>query len=279
MISSLGWYYKQMKLTTASGKPLNPIGIGTWGIVGTWEKTTEHEAEGIEGLRYSVQKGQNHIDSGQIYGGGYTDEFIGKAIKGLERKDLFIGDKVWETNVATGKVQEAASEMLKKLGTDYIDLLYIHKPWDDFPWREAIPQIDELIDRGVVRQFGVSNFNLEQLQEAMKLSKHPVAANQLYYNLLHKQEVDDAMQAFCKEHDIQIIAYRPLEQGKVLENETVKQIAAAHSATPSQVALAWLVAKGTLTVPMAIDETFIDQNLRSLELQLTPEDMAKLDTL
>lgn len=268
-----------MKLKTRSGKLLHPIGIGTWGFGGTWEPVYGHEDEAIAVIRYSISKGQNHIDSAQIYGGGHTDEVIGQALKGLNRKDLFVTDKIWETNVATGKVRPAVEVMLKKLGTDYLDALYIHKPWTDFPWREAVPQIDKLIDEGVVRYFGVSNFNVPQMEETISLSKHPIVFNQLYFNVLHKQDVTKKTQEFCKSNGIQIIAYKPLEQGAVLENATVQAIAKKHKASPSQIALAWLIARQAFPIPQAKEELFIDQNLAAVDIKLLPEDLAQLDRL
>lgn len=268
-----------MKLKTHSGNALHSIGIGTWGFGGSWEAEYGKEEEYAEAIRYSISKGQNHIDSGQIYGAGHTDEVIGQAIAGLAREDLYIGDKVWETHVAKGRVRTAVELMLKKLGTDYIDLLYIHKPWEDFPWREAVPQINELIDEGVVRQFGVSNFNLVQMQEAMKLSKHPVAANELYFNLLHKQEVTDEMKVFCKTNGIQIIAYRPLERGQVLENKVVQKVASSAGATAAQVALAWLLHQGAMVIPQATDKELIDQNIAATKLKLSPTEIEQLDKL
>lgn len=268
-----------MRLKTLSGKSVHPIGIGTWGFGGTWETVLGNEESDAKAIRYSIKAGQNHIDSGQIYGAGHTDDIIGQAIVGLKRRDLYIGDKVWETNVSKGKVRPAVNAMLKKLGTDYIDLLYIHKPWEDFPWREAIPQINELIDEGIVRQFGVSNFDLAQMQEAMKLSKHPVVANQLHFNLLYKQEVDKPMKAFCKKNSIQIIAYRPLERGEVLQNETVQEIARKNGSTPAQVALAWLLHQGVLTVPQAADKKLIDKNVASVDIKLSSATIKQLDEL
>lgn len=264
-------------LKTLSGKAIFPIGIGTWGIGGGWEPEYGHEAEGAAGIRYSISRGQNHIDCGEIYGKGHTEEVIGQAVKGLKREDLFIGDKLWETSVGNGQVRPAVKRMLKKLGTDYLDLLYIHKPWQDWPWREAIPQISDLIDEGVVRGFGASNFNVAKLKETTALSKHPILVNQLHYNILNKQEASDQMQQFCKANQIQIIAYKPLERGTVIEHETVKQIAKAHKATASQIALAWLIHHKAWPIPMATEKVYVDQNIAAAQIQLTAAEIKLLN--
>ncbi len=278
-------------MKTKSNKAVHPIGIGTWGI-SSFNNTANadskyrgvepvygNEEEEIEAIRYSITQGQNHIDCAEMYGGFYTDEVVGRAIAGLNRTDLFVADKLWKTSVSTGTVRGTVEKMLKKLGTDYLDLLYIHAPWEDAPWEEAIPQIDELIDEGIVRGFAVSNFTVEQMQRAMELSRHTLVANQVHYNALYKDEADETFVKFCQENDIAIVAYRPVERQEVLHNETIQQIAKSNDATSAQVAISWLLAKGALPIPKATKKEHIDENLEALNLQLTTEEIEQLDRL
>lgn len=278
-------------MQTKSGKPLFPIGIGTWNISSRFNpndptakyKGTEtvkgnEEAE-VEALRYSISKGQNHIDCAELYGAFYTDEVVGRALLGQKREDLYIGDKLWRTSVGAGLVRSTVEEMLKKLGTDYLDLLYIHAPWAGVPWQEAVPQIDELIDEGVVRDFGVSNFTVADMQQALSLAKHPIAANQMNYNVLHKTEVDETFRNFCRQHKIQIVAYQPIKRQEVLANETIQKIAIAHGATPAQVALAWLLTQDMLAIPKATQKAHIDENVEAVHVTLSQSDIAELDAL
>lgn len=278
-----------IRLKTESGKTIHPIGIGTWNIaskknpdnadsqyVGVEPVHGNEDAE-IEAIRYSISKGQNHIDCAELYGGFYTDEVVGRAIAGLPRQDLYIADKLWKTSLAPGKVRPIVGQMLQKLGTDYIDLLYIH---NSFPgWQEAVPQIDGLIDEGIVKQFGVSNFTIEQMREAIKLAKHPLAANQMNFNVLYKDEVGHEFRDFCKHNNVQIVAYQPLKRQEVLGNEIIQQIAEAHNAMPSQVALAWLLQIGALPIPKATHKEHIDDNLKAVELTLTDDEMKTLENL
>jgi diketogulonate reductase-like aldo/keto reductase len=278
-------------MKTKSGKSLYPIGIGTWNISSRMnydnidstyrgvEPVYGNEEQEIEALRYSILKGQNHIDAAEMYGGFYTDEVIGRAISGLKREDLFIADKLWKTSVRKGKVRATVEKMLNKLGTIYIDLLYIHAPWEGVAWQEAVAQIDELIDEGVVRYLGVSNFTMSQMQEVMALAKHPLAANQMNFNVLHKQEVSADFLEFCNKHDIRVVAYQPIKRQEVLADETVESIAKAHDATPAQVALAWLLQVGTLPIPKAVTKAHIDENLGSANVELTTEEMEQLEAI
>jgi len=276
-----------MNLKTLSGKEVFPIGIGTWGIGGTFEadptakykgarpRYGNEEAE-IEAIRYSISKGQNHIDCAELYGGFYTDEVVGRAIAGLPREDLYVADKLWKTSVGPGLVRPTVEKMLEKLDTNYLDMLYIHAPWDGVAWRGAISQIDELIDEGMVRQFGVSNFSVEQMRETMELAKYPIAANQMNYNVLYKDEVTPEFREFCAGNDIRIVAYQPVKRNEVMDNEVVTRIATAHGATAAQVALAWLVRMGALPIPKAVDKAHIDENVAAVDLKLSLDEMGKL---
>lgn len=277
-------------MQTKSGKATFPIGIGTWLIAGSYNLNPAekyrgaapvkgHEEAEIEALRYSLQKGQNHIDCAELYGAFYTDEVVGRALKGQDREDLFIADKLWKTSVGKGLVRLTVEKMLQKLGTDYLDLLYIHAPWDEAPWEEAIPQIDELIDEGIVRGFGVSNFTIEHMKKAQNASKHPIIANQMHYNVLHKDEVTDEFRDFCRTNNIQIVAYQPVKRKEVLDNPLIQEIAKKHGATPAQVALAWLLAKDTLPIPKATQKAHIDENVDAVHLKLTDEETAQLDQI
>lgn len=230
----------------------------------------------IEALQYSLSLGQNHLDCAQLYGRFYTDEVVGRAIAGMRRDDLYIADKIWKTDLGTGLVRPVFDEMLRKLGTDYIDLLYIHNSFADAPWREAIPQINDLIDEGVVRAFAVSNFTVEELEETNKLSRYPISAVQQNFNVIYQEEANSEYREYCKENDIALIAYQPLKRKEVLESEEIQRIAKKHDATPAQIALAWLVRVGAYPIPKAIQKEHIKENLASTKINLDEEDMKVL---
>lgn len=277
-------------MQTKSGKDLHPIGIGTWLIAGSFAFDSTHvyngaepkkgnEQQEIEAIRYSLAKGQNHIDCAEMYGGFYTDEVVGRAIAHSKREDLYISDKLWKTSVGKGLVRPTVERMLNKLGTDYLDMLYIHAPWFDAPWPEAIPQIDELIDEGIVRHFGVSNFRLDKMELAQSLANHPITANQMNYNVLHKNEVSEEFIRYCQDNSIQIIAYQPLKRQEILSNKAIQDIAIKHTVSPAQIALTWLLTKNILPIPKAVNKQHIDENVAAIDIQLTEEDIADLDNI
>ena len=267
-----------------------PIGIGTWNIGGTFtpnpgakykgaEPNYSNETAEIEAVRYSLTKGQNHIDCAELYGAFHTDEVIGKAIAGLKRDDLYIADKLWKTSVGKGLVRPTVEQMLKKLGTEYLDMLYIHAPWDEVNWQEAIPQIDELIDEGIIRDFGISNFTIPDMEQTRKVARHPITANQMNYNVLYKDEVNQEFRDYCKKNAIQVVAYQPVKRQEVLENEVIKTIAKDHGATAAQVALAWLLAQDALPIPKAVSKSHIDENTEAIRLHLSANELDMLNNI
>ena len=209
---------------------LHPIGIGTWDIgskrnpeTGSVDPIKGSEDKEIEAIRYCLSKGQNHIDTAELYGSGYTDEIVGRAIAGRKRED-------------------------------------------DAPWEEAPPQINRLIDEGLVLNFGVSNFKISDMKKAMKVSEHPIVANQLHFNILYKQDATKAVREFCNSHDIQIVAYKPIARGNVYSDDKVVELARRLGGTAAQVSLAWLIQQGALPIPKATSKSHIDENLGAMDI-------------
>ncbi len=265
-------------LRTKSGKQLHPIGIGTWGYGGYPLFSPGTQAE-VKAIRYAISLEQNHIDTAEMYANGGAELVVGRAIKSVNREEIFIASKLWKNHVAIGTVRPAVEAMLRHLETDYLDMLYIHAPWFDAPWQEAIPQIGGLIDEGVVRYFGLSNFNAACLQEVMKLTKYPIAANQMHYSCAHQQEVTLQLRELCAKNHIAIVAYMPLEKGYILNNQLIVQMSEKYSATPAQIALAWLRSQNALPIPKSIQKFHIDSNAAAEQLQLLPEDALRISNL
>lgn len=261
-------------LRTKSGRLLHPIGVGTWGY-GEFPLFSPGTQAEVEAIQYAISLGQNHIDTAEMYANGGAERIVGLAIESASREDIFIASKLWKNHVVHGSVRPAVEAMLKRLGTDYLDILYIHAPWFDAPWQEAVPQINQLIDEGKVRYFGVSNFNSTHLQETLNHTKHPIAADQLHYSFTHQQEVTLGLRSICSAHNISIVAYMPLEKGEVLNGSLVEQRARMHNATPVQFALAWLLAQDVLPIPKALQKAHIDQNAKLQSIQLLQEDILR----
>jgi len=227
----------------------------------------------VAAVEYALSLGQNHIDTAEMYANGRAERVVGEAIKSVERDDIFIATKLWKNHVANDAVRPAVEAMLERLGASYIDLLYIHAPWFDAPWQEAIPQICQLIDEGVVRYIGVSNFNAVRLQEALDLSTYPIAANQMHYSFGHRSEVTPELKELCAANNVTIVAYSPLERGDLTSNRELLALADKYHAPSNQVALAWLLSQGTLPIPKAQQPSHIEENAKATDVRLDPEDI------
>jgi diketogulonate reductase-like aldo/keto reductase len=269
---------------------VHPLGIGTWLVGGDFyveSKTTYalygDEQKYIKGIRYSIEKGQNHIDTAQMYGAGHTEEVVGQAIQGQTRENLFIASKVWRSHATQLAVPHAIQEMLHRLQTTYLDLTYIHAPFPEVPMAEYIRGLNDAVNQGLTKYIGVSNFSLDQLKQAVELSKYPITAVQNHYNLLHKSELPAEMQAYCRENHIAMVAYRPVGRKMLADectNTVLLDMAKKYQKTPAQIALNWLVAKEDFfAIPKAIEQKHIDENIASLAFEISSEDLETLNNL
>ncbi len=270
------------------GVPVHPLGIGTWGMGG--DRLDEHtvyadydndQAE-VDAIRYCLSRGQNHIDTAQLYGAGHTEEIVGQAIRGQDRSRLFLASKVWKTHAARrSAVVKAVVGMLRRLGTDYLDLLYTHAPYEAIPLEVTVAGLNDALEAGLTRAIGVSNFDLDQLRRAAASSRNSIAAAQLHYNLLERGKVTGELLAYCREEGIAVVAYRPVERRLLAdraEEPAVLQVASRLGCTPAQVALAWLIdQEGVIPIPKASRREHIDENLGALRVRLGPEERSALE--
>ena len=272
-----------------NGKEIHPIGVGTWAMGGSrFEDGTafadyDHDDQCIDAIRYSISRGQNHIDTAQIYGVGHAEEIVGRAIKGLKRENLVIASKVNKSHALRSAVPKAAEGMLSRLGIDRLDLLYVHGPWNVLPMKEYIAGVNDALEAGLTDAIGVSNFNAEQLKEALSLTRNPLVANQVHYNLLDRGHVTQDLIDLCLKENILIVAYRPLERKLLADqcaNTSILRLADKYKRPVSQIAINWLLAqKNVVVIPKAAMREHIDENLASLEFTLDPGDIEILDSL
>lgn len=266
---------------------INKIGIGTWLMGGGWDKENtltysdyNHDDESIKAIRYSLEKGQNHIDTAQMYGAGHCEEIVGKAIKGYPREKVFVATKIWKANSQRKAVVLSLEDSLRKLQLDYVDLIYIHSSKNPYPMEEYMAGLNDAVDKGIAKGLAVSNFNMEELKKAQKLSKHPILANQMLYNILERSDVTNEMLEYCKNNNILLVAYRPVERKLLADqctNEIVLNLATKYNKTSAQIALNWLCSKpNVVAIPKASKPEHIDENLASLDFELSIEDIELL---
>ena len=259
------------------------IGQGFGGINDGSQKYHSTEKDYIECLNVGVENGLTFIDTAEAYAEGYSEELIGKAVCG-KRSEVQIATKFSPENNSFKNVILAAERSLKRLNTDYIDLYQIHWPNPRIPIGETLSAMEILIGQGKILNIGVSNFSILQLQGAMSsLTKGKIVSNQVEYNLFDRFN-ESHLFPFCKKNNIKIIAYSPLDKGRITNNDVrlklLDNLANKYSKSKEQVALNWITTSHNLiAIPTSRNPSHIIQNSQSLDFKLLPDDAAKIDAV
>lgn len=256
--------------TLPSGAKIPAFGLGTWRM----GEDARRRKDELAALRHGLDKGIRLIDTAEMYGD--AEGIVGEAIA-ERRGDLFIVSKVLPENASRKGTVAACERSLKKLKTDRIDLYLLH--WrGDVPLEETIGAFTRLVEAGKIGDWGVSNFDISDMGELWKMPEgNGVAVNQVLYNL-SRRGIEFDLMPWCRKHKVPVMAYSPIEQGRLLGHAALHEIAQRHGATPAQVALAWLMRHDdVIVIPKAGTPAHIDENLASLDLILTHDDFTALD--
>ncbi|MCR4276196.1 MAG: aldo/keto reductase [Candidatus Parcubacteria bacterium] len=253
------------------------LGMGTWGMGGTWERNPDNIDVSIEALRFGLSLGLKIIDVAELYGGGLSEEIVGRAIAG-RREEAYLISKVWKTNLRYDDVLRAAHGSLKRLNTDYLDLYLVHWPSEEMPLSETMRAMEHLVDENLVRAIGVSNFSPQLMEEAQSYLKHTaIIAHEFEYNLLTR-EAEHEVIPYCRAHDIDLIAYRPFAKGALTQHTNVllEELAKKYDKTPNQIALNWIISQDIVAIPKSSSEAHIKENADALGWELSPQDIERL---
>jgi len=260
------------QVTLPDGESVSAYGQGTWHM----GESRNHFAEEAAALKLGIELGINLIDTAEMYGNGVAEEIVAEATKG-RRDALFIVSKVLPYNASRQGTIEACEKSLNRLKTDRIDLYLLH--WrGSHPFAETLAGFERLQRDGKIRHHGVSNFDRGDMEEWARLDAgKSVASNQILYNLTRRGPAFDVI-PWCRERNISIMAYSPIEQGRMLGHKALGEVAARYGTTPAQVALAWLLRQdGMIVIPKASLKEHVRENLGALDLTLTADDLADLD--
>ncbi len=233
------------------------------------------EGEEVENaVKTALMHGYLGIDTASIY---QNERGVGKAIKesGLNREDIFLTSKVWNTEQGYGRTLKAFSNSLDKLQTEYLDLYLIHWPKGKRSV-ETWKALEELYEEGKIRAIGVSNFLIHHLEEFLPECKIIPAVNQVEF---HPELIQPKLLTYCQNKGIQLEAWAPIMKGKVNEIPVMQEIASKYGKTPVQVVLRWDIQKGVVTIPKSVKPERIVSNADIFDFELSAEDMAKIDAL
>lgn len=248
------------------------LGLGTWRM---GERRNRREQE-IAALKAGIELGVTLIDTAELYGEGEAEKIVGEAIAG-ERERMFLVSKVCPHNATRRGTVAACKRSLKRLATDRLDLYLLH--WrGEVALAETVAAFQALQDDGSIRAWGVSNFDRADIEELLAVpGGDDCATNQVLYNL-GARGIEWDLLPLCRRARIALMAYSPLDQGRLLEQSALQSIAAQIVATPAQVALAWLLQQRDVAViPKAADIAHVHDNLFAAKLRLDASVCAELD--
>jgi diketogulonate reductase-like aldo/keto reductase len=254
------------------GAVVPALGQGTWHFA----EDPSRRPDEIAALRLGLDLGLSLIDTAEMYADGEAEILVGEAIKG-RRDEVFLVSKVLPENAGRDDVVLACERSLRRLGTDHLDLYLLH--WrGNIPLDETVDGFATLISAGKIRSWGVSNFDVLDMQKLYNLYRRvEVTTDQVLYNLMRRGIEFDLM-PWCSKRGIPIMAYSPIEQGRLLRNPALMSVAARHDVTPAQVALAWVLrSDGVIAIPRAGRPAHVRENCRALDLSLSARDLDELE--
>jgi diketogulonate reductase-like aldo/keto reductase len=259
------------RVTLPGGETVPALGQGTW-----YMGDSGHRRAGeVRALQAGLDLGMSLIDTAEMYADGGAEEVTGEAIRG-RRDEVFVVSKVLPSHGSRTATIAACERSLRRLGTDRIDLYLLH--WrGNYALEDTLTGFEALLQAGKIRYWGVSNFDVDDMEELLAAGGGAVAANQVLYNLT-RRGIEHDLLGWSADHRVPLMAYSPIEQGRLLGDRTLARVAAAHDATPAQVALAFVLGRpGVIAIPKSANLEHVRENAGAAEITLTEADRRALD--
>ncbi|PPJ46197.1 aldo/keto reductase [Rhizobium sp. KAs_5_22] len=257
-----------------SGIDIPALGLGTWQMGEVKARANDE----IDSLRLGLDLGMTLIDTAEMYGEGGAERIVGKALED-RRDEVFLVSKVYPWNASRTGTIAACEASLKRLGTDRLDLYLLH--WrGEHPLEDTVAAFEELKAAGKIGAWGVSNFDTADMEELLAVPQgEKCAVNQLLYNL-SRRGIEYDLLPWCQSRGIPVMAYSPIEQGRLVHHPELVSIAKAYQATPAQVALAFLLERdGVIAIPKSSNLRRVRENRDAVDLDISDEDWAVLDAV
>jgi diketogulonate reductase-like aldo/keto reductase len=262
------------------GRTVPCLGQGTWHLAQN-PGTRKNE---VETLRLGIRLGMTLIDTAEMYGEGASERLVGEAIQGITRSNLFLVSKVYPHNAGRSSIFQSCKKSIQRLGVSYLDLYLLH--WRGrVPLTETVACMEELVKMGLIRGWGVSNFDTDDMQELWSVpgGTHCLVNQVLYH--LGSRGIEYSLLPWMEERKIPLMAYCPLAQGGslrrgLLENLAVNAVASAHHVSPLQIVLSFAMRSGkSIAIPMTRSLSHVRENAEAGLIQLTPEDLKILSEI
>ncbi|MCD8178739.1 MAG: aldo/keto reductase [Tannerellaceae bacterium] len=263
---------KEHTYTFRDNRKVLTLGQGTWNM---GDDDTRRKTE-LEALRTGIDLGMTVIDTAEMYGNGRSERLVGEAILG-QRDKVYLISKVLPSNASRQGTLRACENTLKRLQIDHLDLYLLH--WQGrYPFEETVEAMLQLRQEGKINEWGVSNIDVDGMEEFYAIpGGNTCTANEVVYNIT-RRGIEYDLIPWCREHNIPVIAYSPVEQGRLAKHPVLTEIARRHNATSTQIALAWVVRNpGIIAIPKAASVNHVQENCQSLTIELTKEDLIRID--
>jgi diketogulonate reductase-like aldo/keto reductase len=247
------------------------LGQGTWNM----GERPERRADEIAALRAGVELGLTVVDTAEMYGDGATEELVGEALVGI-RDEVFLVSKAYPQNASRDRLERACDESLRRLRTDRLDLYLLH--WRGrVPLAETVEAMQALVKKGKIRSWGVSNLDVGDMEELVAADGSGCATDQILYNLSRRGPELELL-PWLADHGMSAMAYSPVEQGRLVDDEVLEGIAEPLGLTAAQLALAWILQRpGVIAIPKTGTVEHVRQNRASAEVELSPDVLLRLD--
>lgn len=256
-----------------NGLEIPEFGMGAWKL----GDNLENEKDEIDSIKSGLDMGIKLIDTAEMYGDGASERLIGKAIKGYNRKDLYIVSKVCPFNAGKNQIFKSLENSLTRLETNYLDLYLIH--WKgNVPLAETVECMEKLVQMRKIKSWGVSNFDVDDMKELLRIPNgENCVVNQLMYHL-GSRGIEYELKPLLDKHNIKVMAYCPLAHGgetrkRLIKNEIVKKIARKYNATELQILIAFLLNKNVIVIPGSKNIKHIEENYKARNINISSTDM------
>jgi diketogulonate reductase-like aldo/keto reductase len=279
--------FKIPTIKLSNGLEMPKMGIGTWGFGGYMSKSPYNDDKNdIEQIRYQLEQGLMMIDTWLAQAEGQMVKIVSEAINGISRDKFFIVAKLDVKNfIKVEDVEKTVNQYLEELNLDFVDMIQIHKPqYDGINAQQCVEEMNRMIDVGKARFLGISNANVEALEEAINYTRYPFELNEVNYSVIDRTNDDNGTTRYCQDKGIKVLAYKPLARGAVnylsgvAGPEMFRELAAKYNKTPNQIALNWVLSKPNFMLWMkSANRSHINENLDCMSFTLEPEETKKID--
>jgi diketogulonate reductase-like aldo/keto reductase len=258
-----------------NGFSLPVYGMGLWQMGGRWESDGSQDEQELAAIRAALDAGVTHIDTAESYGDGHAEELLGKVLKDYDRSKLFIASKVSGPHQTYDSLLKAFYASLKRIGTDYLDLYLLHRfPSPGIDIKETMRAMDELVEKGLVKNIGVCNMSINRFAQAQKHTKHKLVCNQVHYNVLYREIEKSGVLKYCQDNDVMLVAWRPVQKGSLPDSQLIKEIANKYGKTAYQIAINWLISqKNVVTISKTSNIEHLKENLGAVGWTMDSDDI------